>query len=316
MKRIKTITTLSTIMISLFTQIGVYNNTFADDGSYGLTVTPLSTNIVLTPGEEYTGSFNVFNPSGSTLPLSYVVEVRPYYVDEEYRLTFDGAEGMNQIVNWITVNPSKGEISPNQGDEIFFTIKVPETTPAGGQYAAIYTRSNNIEDNNNSETTDMGANFSQTFGIPHIIYAEIAGTTKKNGDIADTKVSSFLLDGNISGSSAIKNTGNVHGTATYKMQVFPLFSGEEIFTNEENPETHIILPDRTYYNTTTWDKTPFAGIFNVVYTVEFEGVTAQVSKIVIKCPIWLLFIIIFIIAAIIIYIIAKARKRNIKRETA
>ena len=92
---------LLTIMISLFAQIGVHNNTFADDGSYGLTVTPLSTNIVLTPGEEYTGSFNVFNPSGSTLPLSYAVEVRPYYVDEEYRLTFDGAEGMNQILQLI-----------------------------------------------------------------------------------------------------------------------------------------------------------------------------------------------------------------------
>lgn len=283
--------------------------------SVGFTVSPLREEIVLNPGETYRGTFKVSNPGVQTSNINYEVDVQPFYVDENYNNVFGIPSNRSLIADWISiVSPKSGLLSPNETAEIIFEINVPNDAPAGGQYADIRVSSTAVNDKN--EGNDNGSMIGEKIAIGHLVYAEITGETVKQGEIVDAKLPSFLLSGNITGSSSIKNTGNVHSEAKYTLQVFPLFSGEELFTNEENPDTKIILPDRTLYNETVWDKTPPMGIFNVVYTVEFEGVTTQVSKMVIKCPIWLLFIIIFVIAAIIIYFIAKARKRNIKKATA
>ena len=275
----------------------------------GITLSPMNTRVVLTPGETYEGSFIVANPARNDEPYTFGTSVVPFFVNDNYEVTFGTTEKYSQIVDWTTVVEQSGTLEPNESTKIHYVINVPEDAPAGGQYVAI-----NVGSINNSDQKE-GINLKITYGVAYIIYAEIAGSTDRSGEIVEIDMPSFLLDGNIKASAAIKNTGNVHDLATYTMQVYPLFSGEEIYTNEEEPERMVILPGRTYLKDTIWEETPSMGIFNVVYTVEFEGTTAQVKKLVIKCPIWLLFIIIFAIIALIMYFFvrSKNRKNNKKR---
>ena len=286
---------------------------------FALTVAPMNQKILVNPGETYEGSFKISNPANSTEALYYTLSVEPFYISDKEEIFFEEYNDSGEIVDWITITvPTEGKLEPNETRDVRFRIDVPdEGVPAGGQYASIVATMSNEKEKNSSENSqidndDASTSINELKRVAHLLYVEIAGHTVKQGKVEDISVPSFLFSGNIAGSSTVKNTGNVHGTAYYKMQIFPLFSNEEVFSNEENPDERTIMPDRSLYNETIWEETPMIGIFNVKYTVEFEGATAEISKMVIICPIWLLFIILAVIFGIIIWIIMRIRARGKK----
>ena len=308
LSRIKRNAIFGTVIVSIISNIAVLPAAYATDGDTSIAMSPMNERVVLNPGDHYDGSFKITNPVTSSHNFSYKTSVVPFFVDEDYNVDLESDASYNQITEWITVANTEGMLEPNSSTVIRYSIDVPANAPAGGQYAGIKVTSKDSTDEKHD-----GLNIKVSMGAAYLIYAEIAGETIHRGEITDISVPSFLLSGNITGAATIKNTGNVHGIAKYTLQIFPLFSSEEAYTNEEDPVENTILPDRTLYNEITWENTPPVGIFNVVYTVEFEGVTQQVSKMVIKCPIWLLFIIIFAIVALIIWLALRAKNRGNKR---
>lgn len=271
----------------------------------GFSMSPMKQKIVLDPGEVYQTSLTISNPGTNDEDFKYKISVSPFYVNEDYNTVFERNGIYSEIVDWITLDsPDSGSIEPNESREIYFTINVPATAPSGGQYASIVVSSD-------AASGGEGLMINEQVAIGHIIFAEITGDTQKQAEFVEVSVPSFIFSGDITGTAAIKNTGNTHGEAKYILQVYPLFSNEEVYSNEEDPITHIIIPDRTYYNSdAVWRNTPQMGIFNVVYTVEYEGVTRQVSKMVIKCPIWLLFVMLAAIVAVIFWFVSRAVARS------
>ena len=288
----------------------------ASAAGFGLTLSPMNQKLIIDPGDSHDASFKISNPAASTDDTFYEISVEPFYVDEKGSVVYESYMESGKIVDWIKFNaPTKGKLVPNETKEIVFTIDVPKSAPAGGQYAAIFITANNKPEDNNDQTgssSQQGASIKETKRFAHLVYTEITGNTIKQGEIRDLSVPSFLLSGEVKASAKIKNTGNVHGTATCTLQVFPLFSGEEVYTNEEKPSIFTVMPEREKIVELAWDKTPSIGIFNVVFTVEFEGAKEQISKMVIKCPLWLLFLIVFAIVALIIWITLQAKNRRKK----
>lgn len=267
-------------------------------------LSPMYQQITLTPGESYVGNFEVVNPGDNIIDFRYTVKVEPFSVEGLDNLSFTANGDYNQIVDWIELSRTEGIVSPNDNQEIRFTINVPENAAAGGQYAAIVVSSEEYRVDNTQ------VDLREKYEASHLIYAEVAGETTRKGVIENAKVPSFLFSGDIDGSVQIVNEGNVHSKATQTLQVFPLFSKEEIYTNEENPKEAWIMPGNTVYTSTSWEQSPPVGIFKVIYTINFEGVEKKIEKHVIICPIWLLIIILAIVFLILFKILFTGKKEK------
>ena len=257
-------------------------------------LSPMSDMITLTPGETFESNFTIVNPDGNTSNFYYELKTEPFTEDEKGNITAKENGQYTDMQNWIQLPKTEGVVAPNSSETVPYKIVVPEDAPAGGQYASI------VVGSKQDTAAQEGINIHEVFQAVYMIYAEVAGETVRKGKMDNVNVPSFLFSGQISGTAEITNEGNVHSPATYTLQIFPLFSKEEVYTNVEDPKTYWVMPGNTTVVRLAWDGTPSMGIFHVIYNVEYEGVESNVDKYVIVCPIWLLII---IVAAVVLLIL-------------
>lgn len=303
---------VSFIFSTLF--IVFHNDVYADSNT--MTVSPTYQKMILIPGETYHNSIVVSNASGSTRDLKYSVEIGSFsqHANEESKDDYGSVDHIsvssyNQIMDWMKIEEERGVVAPGEKKEIKYSIEVPEDAPAGGQYATILV----IDETTSGVPGDANIAIDQKFQFASIVYAQVAGETREDGKISENSIPSFLLNGSLQATSMVKNNGNVHTDAEYIFQVWPLFSDEEICTNEEKPNSSLILPESEKYHVENCDL-PSIGIFKAKQTVKIFGETSIVEKTVIICPLWLLFIIVFAVTLAIIWLVSKNRSR--KKKTA
>ena len=275
-----------------------------------MTISPPKQKIVLTPGEDFEGAISVSSSSTSKNNLKYSVIVGSYGLTKDKNgntnysdVDVDTVTGYNQIMEWIELKKKQGEVAIGGVDTIPFVIHVPENAPAGGQYATIIVQNETDLDN----TGGPGITIESKVRFASSIIAEVTGKTEDKGSIVENNIPSFILNNQLNATSLVKNEGNVHTDAEYILQVWPLFGDEEIYTNEEEPETSLIMPETERYHSKTIEGLPTVGIFRAKQTVKIFGETSIVEKVVIVCPLWLLFLILFVIIALIIWIFTKVK---------
>lgn len=308
MKKIKIRSLLVGLFIGLFS---ILNTGSVSAAGNAIAVSPMYQNVVLVPGETYRGGFTIVNPQDSTSDLNYLVTVGAYTPtktsDDDY--DYSGADfatrtNMNRIVDWISLDNPEGTIEPGEDMYVTFSIKVPKDAPAGGQYASLLAR-----ENPEYAQQDDSVAIRETMQIAHILYADVAGETDRSAEILENKVPSFLFDNKFEATSMVRNNGNVHTSAKYVLQVWPLGSDEEICTNEEDESSGFVMPDTEKYHVESCEL-PIVGVFKAKHTVKIFNEVSEVEKMVIVCPLWLLLIIIIAIVAIIVWLVVRAKGRK------
>ncbi len=295
-------------LVTVFAMIGLYSdNSFAvadNAPDYKIAITPTQKGVdELKPGESYSGEFSVVNDGKKE--FDFDISFKPYSTNGEYYDADFGTETQyTEIADWLKVDVESGHLGSGERQKINYTVTVPEDAHGGSQSAAIMITMQ-------SPTSGEGG-IETTRQLAYLVYANIDGEVIKTGKVLENKVPSFLFNPPIVGSSLVENTGNVYTRAEYKLQVFPLFSDEEVYTNEETPENNIVFPETKRYNEIKWDGAPQLGIFKVRQTVKIFDDESVTEKLVFLCPIWFLFIVILLVFLIIFWIVSRVIKR--KRE--
>lgn len=302
-------------ILSICATYGVLADVRADESSDGsiahsMTVSPPNSRIILTPGETYTNALRISNSSNSTKDLIYSASLAPFSetTNDDGSTTSDhvSVSNYNQMMDWITLDHDSGTIAPGETDFLTYTINVPDNAPAGGQYAMILVR----DDTDNAGDDDGNVNIVNIMQFGSIIYARVAGEAIESGTILENRVPLISFSSPLVTSSTVKNNGNVHADAEYTLEVWPLFSDEEIYTNVEDPKLSLILPESEKYNTQEWIEAPAIGIFRVRQTIRFLGNESIVERTVILCPLWLILVIVFVIVMLIVWSITRRRSRR------
>ena len=291
------------------------------------TVSPQDQEYVLAPGQSVTGEVKASNPSDAEGDFYYIAEVVPYSVsdDGKYTTNFEATDDHTDIVNWVTMSDDNesgvkevhGVLKPGETEKAYYTITVPKDARGGGQYFAVRVKTD-IDAAQKAENDDTVV-IKEVLGIASLVFVEVSGDITIKGEITDNNIPSFFLTPPINASFVVKNEGNTHVKVSYFLQVFPLFSDEEVYTTEEKMDTKYVLPGASRAISQTWDNTPSIGVFKVRQTVYYDSTDNEPSvteKMVIVCPVWLLFVIFFLIAALIIWIVmrVKARKKGEKKK--
>ena len=296
---------------------GIYNafstgTAYADDTDRHpilLQISPTKQKISLTPGSSYVGSFKVHN--AGTMPFTYSVSATPYSVtNENYSPNYTDLAHYSQMSDWITFDESTktGTIEPGTIVDIAFTVNVPTDVPSGTQYAALMAQT---EDGNAENAT-----VAVVHRVGMILAATVPGETRATGEIIKNNVSSFYFSPPVTMSSLVKNTGNVEQTATYTYKIYPLFSNEALYSNEEKPQTLDIIPETSRFNSMTWEGAPQLGIFWMEQSIDFAGEVNTVGKLVLICPLWLLIVVIVFLVAAILWLVNRSKKRGQRRSSS
>jgi len=275
-----------------------------DTPDYRLQVSPSHAEIdKMQPGKTYNGVFSVQNTGAKE--FEYAINITPYSVsDDKYTLDPDTETAYTRMKDWITLSQDSGTIAPGSTEEVKYTIRIPNDAPAGGQYALINVRMVQKDD------ASAGAAITATKQIGFRLLGDIEGEVRRSGKVTEQSIPSILFNPPISATSVVENTGNTHITASYVLQVFPLFGNEEVYTNEESPYEVTVLPETSRYNSITWDDAPHLGIFRVKQTVTIADDTQYIEKTVFLCPIWFIFIILLIIFCAVFWICSRIKSRK------
>lgn len=273
-------------------------------------VTPMSQEFNLEPGKTYDGKIAVANPGDSTSDFAYKISVAPYSVlGEAYDADLTTMSNHSMIVDWIKIDESIGIVKPNETKEIYFTITVPKSAPAGGQYASILV----TEDVKNAASQGLEVN--SVFEIASLVYANVAGETVREGEILENRIPSFVMTVPVNVGALISNTGNVHQTATTVLEVRNLLTGEVILPTEQNSGRYAetIMPDTTRQTSYDIANLPVVGAVKITQVVYYNGISSVEVKDVVICPIWFIVLAITLIASVIVAIVVLVKKRRKKR---
>jgi hypothetical protein len=223
----------------------------------GLQVSPVRFVWDLNPKEERGGTINLKNYSD--IPYDVDVEIEDFYVtDDSYEARFFVPDDKHQlkafdVINWFEV-PRKLTLDPGESRNVSFKVTVPDKTPTGGYYGAIFFKTtNNPKNEDDGETSKVIVH--QRVGVLMVMAVNGEQQIRRSGEIIKFEPKKKIFWDNPAELVAeVTNSGNLHFKASGKLEITNF--GRTVKT-EDIPEK-ILYPERFRGYNNKWEFSPWA----------------------------------------------------------
>jgi hypothetical protein len=216
-----------------------------------LSVTPALFEMSAVPGQVWNSSIRVVNPN--QYPLTVYIEPvlftpRGEGGDGILIPESDVDESVSSLARWITVSREPIEISPEQTQNIPFTVAVPNDAPPGGHFAA-FTVSTRPPEGAGKVTELRTAQV-----VTSLFFVRVAGEVVEAGSIRDFfPERRFVTTPTVTLSLRFENDGNVHIRPQGDILITNMW-GQERGVIPINRQSHFgnVLPDSVRKFSFTW----------------------------------------------------------------
>lgn len=274
----------------------------------GLTISPPIFELTLKPGETYSKTIKVTNPTEKLMEVYPLVmnfkakgeggEPAFYSATEE--------EAKFSLAHWIKFSQTKIALTPEQVVEFDYQITVPKDAEPGGHYGVIFFA---------TEPPELEQDITQVAiasMIGSLVLVKVPGTIIEKGFLEEFSAKRFYFKPPVDFHIRIANLGNVHfkpqGDITVKN-----WQGEEVDKIAVNETKGNVLPDSTRKFEEKWERNGlilgrFSADLRVVYG---EGEKTLDGKLIFWIiPWWSIasLVVIIVIITLTIWLIKRRRK--------
>lgn len=204
----------------------------------GVTVSPVTDEFSIKPGQTIVRQIKVTNPVGDIVTL--YPQVLNFTTDNEKgQPTFYSSSEKNSryaMSDWVSFSKEFIRVAPNENEVIDVTIKAPDNAEPGGHYGAI------LFSTGKPEVKEDVSQVSVVGLIGSLFLATVPGDILQRLTLEDYDAPHFLINPPANFSLLFSNTGNLHEKPQGEIKIRNWF-GDTVSTLKVNDGGGNVLPD-------------------------------------------------------------------------
>lgn len=278
----------------------------------GITVSPITDEFTLKPGQVTSRIIRVINPNDSVITLYPVI--LNFTTDNEngQPIFFAGTDDSKSytLSNWISFDREFIRIAKAEEELVKITIAAPADAEPGGHYGAVLfsTKKPDFSNKNDAEIGVVGL-------VGTLYLATVPGKITEKLELEQFSLPRISLTPPVNSQLVFKNNGNVHlkpkGEITVKN-----WSGNQVGVIEVNEGNGNVLPESRRRFGGSWKYRPLTTFglytFTLQATYGSEQVEITAIKRVLIIPVWILILVIAGLALIGYKLWKKLRNRPLQ----
>lgn len=226
----------------------------------GLGLSPLRSELEITPGTSLAGTLTVTNATNAVMKVDLSAEEFSV-IGQQYDYTFNSG---SELAKWIRFSIPSLNLAAESNQVVKYTINAPINAEPGGRYISLFASTNAGEE-------DVAINAQQR--VASLIYLTVAGDVSRKGELLSLS-SPFIATKPADWTMVLRNSGTTHFRSRYSVSMNNILDGTTAATAEGDA---LIMPGTVRL---VADKTPlpkWPGIYKIVYNIGL-GDTPAVNR--------------------------------------